>query len=172
MNLLKNIDKTKLIRLKKHLDYIVAHQNEFERFFNRRILSCKRRRNESHVQARRRPRRTAATTRPRSSGTCRGVSSPGRAPSSTSVEFEKSFVRDACAGPTHRDPPYGWQKSPDRPRLPTRSKSHLGQHAHARALQAVVPLHAGDLARNVDVVVRVAGVVFGKDAVDDDGFLI
>lgn len=47
MNLLEKIDKTKLIRLKKHLDYIIEHQNEFERFFNRRILSCKRRRNES-----------------------------------------------------------------------------------------------------------------------------
>jgi hypothetical protein len=47
MNLLAKIDQTKLVRLKKHLDYIVEHQNEFERFFNRRILSCKRRRNES-----------------------------------------------------------------------------------------------------------------------------
>lgn len=47
MNLLEKIDRTKLIRLKKHLDYIVEHQNEFERFFNRRILSCNRRRNES-----------------------------------------------------------------------------------------------------------------------------
>jgi len=47
MNLLEKIDRTKLIRLKKHLDYIVEHQNEFERFFNRRILSCKRRRTES-----------------------------------------------------------------------------------------------------------------------------
>jgi hypothetical protein len=47
MNLLEKIDRTKLIRLKKHLDYIIEHQNEFERFFNRRILSCKRRRNQS-----------------------------------------------------------------------------------------------------------------------------
>ncbi len=47
MNLLERIDRTKLIRLKKHLDYIVEHQNEFERFFNRRILSCKRKRTES-----------------------------------------------------------------------------------------------------------------------------
>jgi hypothetical protein len=47
MNLLKKIESTKLVRLKKHLDYIVEHQNEFERFFNRRILSCKRRREES-----------------------------------------------------------------------------------------------------------------------------
>lgn len=47
MNLLEKIERTKLIRLKKHLDYIVEHQNEFERFFNRRILSCKRRRNQS-----------------------------------------------------------------------------------------------------------------------------
>jgi hypothetical protein len=47
MNLLEKIDRTKLIRLKKHLDYIVGNQNEFERFFNRRILSCKRRRTES-----------------------------------------------------------------------------------------------------------------------------
>lgn len=46
MNLLANIERTKLIRLKKHLDYIVEHQHEFERFFNRRILSCKRRRTE------------------------------------------------------------------------------------------------------------------------------
>ena len=47
MNLLAKIDRTKLVRLKKHLDYIVEHQHEFERFFNRRILSCKRRREES-----------------------------------------------------------------------------------------------------------------------------
>lgn len=47
MNLLAKIDRTKLIRLKKHLDYIVEHQHEFERFFNRRILSCKRRRGEA-----------------------------------------------------------------------------------------------------------------------------
>ncbi|CAF0734368.1 unnamed protein product [Rotaria sordida] len=47
MNLLERIDRTKLVRLKKHLDYIVEHQHEFERFFNRRILSCKRRRNQS-----------------------------------------------------------------------------------------------------------------------------
>lgn len=47
MNLLEKIDRTKLIRLKKHLDYIVAHQHEFVRFFNRRVLSCKRRRNQS-----------------------------------------------------------------------------------------------------------------------------
>ena len=47
MNLLAKIDRRKLVRLKKHLDYIVEHQNEFERFFNRRILSCKRRRGES-----------------------------------------------------------------------------------------------------------------------------
>jgi hypothetical protein len=47
MNLLEKIDRTKLIRLKKHLDYIIEHQNEFERFFNRRILSCKRRRDQS-----------------------------------------------------------------------------------------------------------------------------
>ncbi|CAF3061477.1 unnamed protein product [Rotaria sp. Silwood2] len=47
MNLLENIDRTKLVRLKKHLDYIAEHQHEFERFFNRRILSCKRRRSQS-----------------------------------------------------------------------------------------------------------------------------
>ncbi len=47
MNLLAKIDRTKLVRLKKHLDYIIEHQHEFERFFNRRILSCKRRRGES-----------------------------------------------------------------------------------------------------------------------------
>ena len=47
MNLLEKIERTKLVRLKKHLDYIVEHQNEFERFFNRRILSCKRRRGQS-----------------------------------------------------------------------------------------------------------------------------
>ena len=47
MNLLEKIDKTKLVRLHKHLDYIVEHQHEFERFFNRRILSCKRRRTQS-----------------------------------------------------------------------------------------------------------------------------
>ncbi len=47
MNLLAKIDGTKLVRLKKHLDYIVENQHEFERFFNRRILSCKRRRGES-----------------------------------------------------------------------------------------------------------------------------
>ena len=47
MNLLEKIDRTKLVRLQKHLDYIVEHQHEFERFFNRRILSCKRRREQS-----------------------------------------------------------------------------------------------------------------------------
>ena len=47
MNLLEKIDRTKLVRLKKHLDYIVEHQHEFERFFNRRILSCKRKRDQS-----------------------------------------------------------------------------------------------------------------------------
>ncbi|CAF0901586.1 unnamed protein product [Rotaria sp. Silwood1] len=47
MNLLEKIDRTKLVRLKKHLDYIAEHQHEFERFFNRRVLSCKRRRNQS-----------------------------------------------------------------------------------------------------------------------------
>ena len=33
MNLLEKIDRAKLVRLKKHLDYIVEHQHEFERFF-------------------------------------------------------------------------------------------------------------------------------------------
>ncbi|CAF3194717.1 unnamed protein product [Rotaria socialis] len=47
MNLLEKIERPKLIRLKKHLDYIVEHKHEFERFFNRRVLSCKRRRNQS-----------------------------------------------------------------------------------------------------------------------------
>ncbi|CAF0803251.1 unnamed protein product [Didymodactylos carnosus] len=43
MNLFQKIDKHQLDRLEKHLNYIVEHQTEFQRFFNRRILSCKRR---------------------------------------------------------------------------------------------------------------------------------
>jgi hypothetical protein len=49
MNLLEKIDRTKLVRLHKHLDYIIEHQHEFERFLNRRILSSRRRRQCSQL---------------------------------------------------------------------------------------------------------------------------